>query len=134
MSLEERRQRGAELLDTMLGPVQAEQMRQAWRDVCPEFESYVIEFVAGEVWSRPGLDRRTRSLITIAALAALGRPLGLEINLRMALKNGATPQEVLETLLHMAVYAGFPACWEALAMARRVFGERTPSAPVEDGR
>ena len=79
--------------------------------------------VAGEVWSRPGLDRRTKSLVTIATLAALGRTLALELNIRMALSNGATRQEVSETLLHIAAYAGFPASWEGLALARKVFRE-----------
>jgi 4-carboxymuconolactone decarboxylase len=123
MTLEDRRRRGAELLQAMLGAEQAKRMRQAWREVCPDFEAYVIEFLSGEVWSRPGLDRRTRSLVTIAALAALGRALGLELNIRMALNNGATRQDVIETLLHIAPYAGFPACWEGLALARKVFGE-----------
>jgi 4-carboxymuconolactone decarboxylase len=89
----------------------------------PDFERYVIEFLAGEIWSRPQLDRRTKSLVTIAALAALGRPQGLELNIRMALANGATRQEIIETLLHIAPYAGFPAAWEGLTVARRVFGE-----------
>jgi 4-carboxymuconolactone decarboxylase len=73
------------------------------------------------IWSRPQLDRRTKSLATIATLAALGRPLALELNVRMALNNGATKEEIVETLLHIAPYAGFPACWEGLKVAQRVF-------------
>jgi len=107
----------------MLGPEQAEQVRQTWRQSCPDFEEYVVEFLAGEIWSRPGLDLRTRSLTTIAALAALGRSLGLELNIRMALNNGATRPEIVETLLHIAPYAGFPAAWEGLALAQRIFRE-----------
>jgi 4-carboxymuconolactone decarboxylase len=64
---------------------------------------------------------RTKSLVTVAALAAIGRTLGLELNIRMALNNGATRQEVVETLLHIAPYAGFPAAWEGLALAAKVF-------------
>jgi 4-carboxymuconolactone decarboxylase len=119
--LAQRRERGVRLLHQMLGPEQAERTRQAWQQICPDFEAYVIEFLAGEVWSRPGLDLRTRSLATVAALAATGRSLGLELNIRMALRNGATRQEVVETLLHIAPYAGFPACWEGLTLARKVF-------------
>lgn len=119
----DRKERGAKLLEQMLGPEQAERTRQIWRQICPEFEEYVIEFLSGEIWSRPQLDRRTKSLVTIAALAALGRPLGLELNIRMALNNGATRQEIIETLLHIAPYAGFPACWEGLALADKVFRE-----------
>jgi 4-carboxymuconolactone decarboxylase len=129
MDTAERTRRGEELLKHMLGAEQAEKVRQVWREVCPDFESYVIEFLAGEVWSRPGLDRRTKSLATIAALAALGRTLGLELNIRMALNNGATRQEVVETLLHIAPYAGFPAAWEGLALARKVFRELDAARP-----
>ena len=119
----ERKTRGLKLLQQMLGPEQAERVRETWRQSCPDFEEYVVEFLAGEIWSRPGLDLRTRSLTTIAALAALGRSLGLELNIRMALNNGATRQEIVETLLHIAPYAGFPAAWEGLAMAQRIFRE-----------
>lgn len=124
------KQRGVELLHKMLGPERAEQTRAAWREICPDFEEYVVEFLSGEIWSRPGLDRRTKSLVTIAVLTALGRTLGLELNIRMALNNGATKQEVIETLLHIAPYAGFPACWEALAMAHKVI-EGSTAKPSE---
>jgi alkylhydroperoxidase/carboxymuconolactone decarboxylase family protein YurZ len=123
MDLDERRRRGEELLRQMLGDEPAERLRQGWQAVCPDFEAYVLEFVSGEVWSRPGLDRRARSLVTIGALAALGRPLALELNVRLALGNGVSRQEVVEALLHLAVYAGFPAAWEGLAVARKVFRE-----------
>jgi 4-carboxymuconolactone decarboxylase len=122
----ERTKRGAELIRRMLGDEEAERTRQAWREICPDFESYVVEFLAGEVWSRTQLDLRTKSLVTVATLAATGRPLGLELNIRMALNNGATRQEVTETLLQIAPYAGFPACWEGLAVAQKVFRELSP--------
>jgi 4-carboxymuconolactone decarboxylase len=121
MQSPDRKERGLKLLHQMLGPEQAEQTRLAWRQICPDFEEYVLEMLAGEIWSRPGLDLRTRSLVTVAVLAAMGRTLGLELNLRMALRNGATQQEIVETLLHIAPYGGFPACWEGLALAHKVF-------------
>jgi 4-carboxymuconolactone decarboxylase len=121
MDTSERTARGAELLVKMLGAGAAEQTRAAWRAICPEFENYVVEFLAGEIWSREALDLRARSLVTIAALAALGRTRGLELNLRMALNNGVSRQEIIETLLHIAPYAGFPAAWEGLALAQEVF-------------
>jgi 4-carboxymuconolactone decarboxylase len=121
MTPAERKERGQKLLTQMLGPDQAEATRQIWRDICPDFEEYVVEFLAGEIWSRPQLDLRAKSLTTIAVVAAMGRPLALELNIRMALNNGATRQEIVETLLHIAPYAGFPACWEGLTMAQRVF-------------
>jgi 4-carboxymuconolactone decarboxylase len=128
MNPAERTERGSKLLEQMLGPEQAERTRQLWRQICPDFEAYVIEFLAGEVWSRPQLDLRTKSLVTIATLAATGRPLGLDLNIRMALNNGASRQEVVETLLHIAPYAGFPACWEGLALAHKVFAETDKAA------
>lgn len=124
------RARGQQLLAEMLGPEAAERTRAAWQALCPDFEKYVVEFLSGEVWSRPGLDRRTKSLCTIATLAAMGRPQGLELNLRMALRNGATREEIIETLLHIAPYAGFPACWEGLTLAHKVFSENdSPARP-----
>jgi 4-carboxymuconolactone decarboxylase len=117
------RKRGLKLIEEMLGQERAEQIRQAWTALSPDFERYVVEFLAGEVWSRPGLDRKIKSLCTIAALAALGRSQGLELNIRMALRNGASQQEIIETLLHIAPYAGFPACWEGLTIAYKVFHE-----------
>ena len=121
MDLKDRKERGLKLLDEMLGAARSKETRENWREISPDFEAYVVEFLAGEIWSRTELDRRTRSLVTIATLAATGRPLGLELNIRMALNNGATKQEILETLLHIAPYAGFPACWEGLQIADRVF-------------
>ena len=120
----EARERGLKIIAEMLGPERARETREAWLALCPDFERYVVEFLAGEVWSRPGLDRKIKSLCTIAALAALGRPQALELNIRMALGNGATQAEVIEVLLQIAPYAGFPACWEGLTIAHRVFSEQ----------
>ncbi len=117
-------ERGSRLLDKMLGPGDARRVRAAWRELAPDFERYVITFLSGEIWSRPGLDRRTRSLCTIATLAALGRSNGLQLNIRMALRNGATRSEIVETLLHIAPYAGFPAAWDALVLTGRIFSNR----------
>ena len=99
----------------MLGEDSAEETIAHWDAISPEFSGYVTEFLAGEIWSRSGLDRRTKSLVSIAALASLGRTRALELNLRFALKNGATRQDIVETLLQIAPYSGFPATWDALA-------------------
>jgi 4-carboxymuconolactone decarboxylase len=123
MDTQQRYERGIKLLHQMLGSEQAEQTRQLWRSICPDFEAYVLEFLAGEIWSRSQLDLRTKSLTTIATLAGMGRWRGLELNIRMALNNGATRQDIVETLLHNAPYAGFPACWEGLTVAQKVFAE-----------
>ena len=77
--------------------------------------------LAGELWTREALDLRTRSLVTIAGLAALGRSRALALNIEMALKNGASRQEIQETLLQMGFYAGFPSAWEGLQVAHEIF-------------
>ncbi|HEV8343956.1 MAG TPA: carboxymuconolactone decarboxylase family protein [Candidatus Binatia bacterium] len=121
MQIEERYQRGLKLLKQMLGEKKAEETRKRWQRLAPDFERYVVEFLAGEIWSRSGLPLKIKSLCTISALAALGRVQGLELNIRMALKNGATREEIIETLLQIAPYAGFPAAWEGLQIAEKVF-------------
>jgi 4-carboxymuconolactone decarboxylase len=121
MLIEERYQRGLELLKRMLGEKTAEETRRRWQKLSPDFERYVLEFLSGEIWSRSGLPLKIKSLCTISALAALGRSQGLELNIRMALKNGATREEIIETLLQIAPYAGFPAAWEGLQIAEKVF-------------
>ena len=121
MEIQERYQRGLKLLHQMLGEERAEETRKVWQKLCPDFERYVIEFLSGEIWSRSGLPLKVKSLVTISALAALGRTQGLELNIRMGLKNGATRVEIIETLLQIAPYAGFPAAWEGLLIAQKVF-------------
>ena len=113
--------KGLEMLRQMLGKDRTDEVREAWSKLSPDFANLVTNFVAGEVWSRPSLELKTRSLITVAALTALGRQNALRLNIEMALNNGATRAEVLETILHMVVYAGFPACWDALVIADEVF-------------
>lgn len=117
------KQKGAELLEAMLGKDSADATRERWASLSPDFEEYVVRFLSGEIWTRAGLDLRTKSLVTIAALMALGRSRGLELNIRMALNNGASKEEITETLLHLAPYAGFPAAWEAIEIAARVYAE-----------
>jgi len=104
-------------------------------DIAPDFGKFVSEFVFGQVWSRPGLEARIRSLCTVAALTALGgRELQLRAHLHSALRNGATKQEIVEVLLQMAVYAGFPASWNGLIAAKQVFAEYDQAAAAPEGR
>jgi 4-carboxymuconolactone decarboxylase len=87
------------------------------------FQEFVTKVAWGEVWSRPGLDRRTRSCITVALLAALGCEGELAVHVVAALRNGLTPSEISEVLLHTAVYAGLPAANRAFAIAQEALGE-----------
>jgi len=93
-------------------------------DIAPDFGKYVKQFARDQVWARPGLDRKTRSLCTVAALTALGKDLQLRAHISLALSNGATKEEIVEVILHMAVYAGFPAAWNGLIAAKDVFTEK----------
>jgi 3-oxoadipate enol-lactonase/4-carboxymuconolactone decarboxylase len=88
-----------------------------------DFQDLITRYAWGEIWSRPGLDRRTRSAITIAMLVALGREHELAMHLRAALRNGLTADEVKEVLLQAAVYCGVPAGNGAFAIAQRVLEE-----------
>jgi len=92
------------------------------REIQSDFAAFTADTVMGGLWTRGGLAPRERSLITIAALTALGRTSAIELNIRMALGNGATKEEILEAMIQMAPYAGFPAAWEGLQIASRVFG------------
>lgn len=121
MTDEEHFERGIAVLKKMAGEQEAERVREAWRRLCPDFEKFVLCFLASQVWTRGQLDLKTRSLCTVAALTALGRTSGLELNIQMAKGNGATKEEVLEVMLQMAPYAGFPAAWEGMKIAAGVF-------------
>jgi len=97
----------------------------ALRDIAPDFADWIVDFSYGDVLSRPGLDRRSRQLATIAALTALGNAQPqLRVHLEGALNAGCRPQEIIEVILQMAVYAGFPAAINALTVAREVLGTR----------
>jgi 4-carboxymuconolactone decarboxylase len=87
------------------------------------FQEFITRNAWGAVWTRDGLDRRTRSAITLAVLTALGREQELALHVRAARTNGLTPEEISEVLLHTAVYAGVPASNAAFAVAQRVLAE-----------
>jgi 4-carboxymuconolactone decarboxylase len=91
-----------------------------------DFQRLITETAWGAVWARPGLDRRTRSLITIAILAALGRD-ELALHLRASQNVGVTPEEIAEALLHVAIYAGVPAANSAFAVAKTELGPHPPA-------
>jgi 4-carboxymuconolactone decarboxylase len=93
-----------------------------------DFQDLITRYAWGEIWSRPGLDRRTRSCMTLVALVALNRMDELALHVRAARRNGLTPDEIKEVLLHCAIYCGVPAANAAFAVAQRVLDE----APAAD--
>jgi 4-carboxymuconolactone decarboxylase len=98
-----------------------------WLEESDEFtaplEELIIEFGWGAIWSRPGIDRKTRSLLTIALLAAQNHPDELEVHLHNAVNNGCTHEEIREALLHTAAYCGIPTARSAIRLASRVLGD-----------
>jgi 3-oxoadipate enol-lactonase/4-carboxymuconolactone decarboxylase len=88
-----------------------------------DFQDLITRYAWGEIWARPGLDRKTRSAITLTALVALNHHEELEMHVRAALRNGMTPAELKEVLLHAAIYCGVPAANRAFAIAQRVLEE-----------
>ena len=88
-----------------------------------DFQDLITRYAWGEIWARPGLDRRTRSCMTLIALVALNRMDELGLHVRAALRNGLTPDEIKEVLLHSAIYCGVPAANAAFAVAQRVLDE-----------
>jgi alkylhydroperoxidase/carboxymuconolactone decarboxylase family protein YurZ len=124
---EEQYRRGLAQFSQMVGPDKIDALRARFRQVSPDFERAVMGMIGGEIWARPNLDLRTRSLVSVAILAALGRVNALELNIQMALNNGASEAELVETFFHVAIYAGFAAAWDGLDKMRQVlevYGEK----------
>jgi 4-carboxymuconolactone decarboxylase len=88
------------------------------------FQDFITRYAWGEIWSRPGLDRKTRSCITLAALVSLGAENEIAMHVRAALTNGLTPDEIAEVILHTAIYAGVPRANSAFAIAKQVLEEQ----------
>lgn len=96
-------------------------------DIAPDFARYLIEFPFGDIYSRPGLDLKSREIAVVAALTALGNAAPqLKVHIQGALNVGVSRSEVVETIMQMAVYAGFPAALNGLAAAREVFAQAEP--------
>jgi len=100
--------------------------RNAYADIAPALGEYTDEVLFGDVWKRPGLSPRDRSLITVATLVALYRTNELPFHLKKALENGVTKDELIELITHLAFYSGWPTANSAVAIARKVFAEPAP--------
>ncbi|MBU6494300.1 MAG: carboxymuconolactone decarboxylase family protein [Burkholderiales bacterium] len=120
--------RGWEKLKEIDGE-QGEKVVAALSGIAPDFADYLIEFPFGDIYSRPGLDLKARELAVVAALTALGNAAPqLKVHLHGALNVGCSRQEIVEVLMQMAVYAGFPAALNGLFAAREVFDARDAAA------
>ncbi|MEO7744609.1 MAG: 4-carboxymuconolactone decarboxylase [Actinomycetota bacterium] len=123
MDDEDRAGQGTRVRREVLGDAHVDRAVAATTPLTAPFQDLVTRYAWGEVWSRPGLDRRTRSMLTVALLAGLGHDTELALHVRAAVTNGVTHDEIGEVLLHTAVYAGVPAANSALAVAQRVLRE-----------
>ena len=125
---------GMSMRREVLGDAHVDRAIERTSELTAPFQDFITRFAWGAVWSRPGLDRATRSAITLAVVTALGRENEIEMHVRGAVRNGLSPAEIGEVLLHTAVYAGVPAANEAFAIAQRVLddeaaGDAQPAAP-----
>ena len=113
-------ERGMKVRREVLGDEHVDAAVAGATDFTADFQDLITRYAWGEIWARPGLDRRTRSCITLAALVALGRENELPMHVRAALRNGLSPDEIKEVLLQCAVYCGVPAANSAFAIAKGV--------------
>jgi 3-oxoadipate enol-lactonase/4-carboxymuconolactone decarboxylase len=117
------RERGMKTRREVLGDEHVDRATAGSTSFTADFQDLITRYAWGEIWTRPGLDRRTRSAITITALVALGRDEELALHLRAALRNGLTEDEIKEVLLQSAIYCGVPAANSAFAIAQQVLEE-----------
>lgn len=119
----ERFEAGLAVRRDVLGREYVDKSIAAADDFNMPFQELVTEYCWGEIWTRPGLDRKTRSLINLAMLTALNRPHEVKIHLKGALNNGVSKEEIQEVLLQTAIYCGVPAALDSFRLAREVFKE-----------
>lgn len=119
---EPRHDRGMRVRRAVLGDEHVDAAIARVSELTAPFQDYITGAAWADVWARPGLDGSTRSLVTIALLAALGHERELDVHLRASRRTGATPEEIAEVLLHVALYAGVPAANTAFAALDRVLG------------
>lgn len=123
MNIESRYERGLARLRDIDGEA-GERVLQSLADIAPDFARYLIEFPFGDIYSRPGLDLKSREIAVVAALTALGNAAPqLKVHVQGALNVGVTRTEIVETIMQMAVYAGFPAALNGLTAAKDVFSQ-----------
>src|SRR5256885_5203211 len=133
MNDDERRKRGTKIRREVLGDEYVDRTQSTATSLTKEFQDLITRYAWGEIWARPGLDRKTRSCITVAMTVALNRPDQLALHLRGALRNGVTVTELREVLLQTAVYCGIPAAHTAFKVAQEVLGPPPRPPPPTGG-
>jgi len=125
MDERERYEKGLSVRRAVLGDAHVDRSLNNRTEFNEEFQDLITRYAWGEIWTRPGLPRKTRSLLTIAMIVALNRPDEFRLHIRGALNNGVTREEIKEVLLHAAIYCGVPAANSAFHAAQEVFSEMT---------
>lgn len=125
---DEIREQGMRTRREVLGDAHVDRAMAGADAFTADFQEHITRYAWGAVWSRPGLDRRTRSCITVAMLAAQGSEHELGLHIRAAMRNGVTVDELKEILLQVAVYAGVPRANRAFSIARDALAESSPAA------
>jgi 4-carboxymuconolactone decarboxylase len=120
---EDRHEQGMRIRREVLGDAHVDRAVANTTDFTRPFQDFITETAWGTIWARDGIDRRSRSMITLAVLTALGRDHEIAMHVSAALANGLTREEIAEVLLHTSVYAGVPAANRAFAIAQAVFDE-----------
>ena len=115
---------GMEVRRAVLGDAHVDRAIERTTEFTEPFQDFITRYAWGAIWARSGLDRRTRSAVTLAVLTALGREHEIAMHVRAALRHGLTPQEIGEVLLHTSVYAGVPVANRAFAIADEVLSEQ----------
>ncbi len=133
MDERERHALGLSVRREVLGGEHVERALQRAGPLDADFQALITRYAWGEIWTRPGLGRRERSLITLAMLLALRHWNEFALHLRAARRNGVTPEEIREVLMQAAVYCGVPAANHAFALAREVLAGETDDAPDPPG-
>lgn len=128
MDDQERHAAGMAVRRAVLGDAHVDRAQAKRTELTSEFQDMITRYAWGEIWTRPGLPRHTRSLMTICMMVALNREEELKLHLRAASNNGVTRDEIKEALLQAAIYCGVPAANSAFALAQEVFREMDASA------
>jgi 4-carboxymuconolactone decarboxylase len=118
-----RYEEGLAVRRAVLGSEHVDKSFRSADDFTRPMQELITEYCWGEIWTRPGLDRRTRSFINLAMLTALNRPHEIRLHVRGALNNGLTKEELMEVFLQSAIYCGIPAAVDAMRIAKEVFAE-----------
>ena len=130
MTDHERYEQGMEVRRAVLGDTHVDRSLAQLNDFNREFQDLITRYAWGEIWTRPGLPRHTRSLLTLAMMIALNRPEEFRMHVRAAFNNGVTRDEIKEVLLQTAIYCGVPAANAAFHAAEEVMGEMNQSGDM----